>query len=160
MSAGAGPPAPRDALRVASAGLLGTGVARGAWLNAGTAREPVAVLGATAATRLGIDRAFAGQRIWLGGRWFDAAGILRPSPLAPGVDGSALIGYVAERRLGYASVAGGRRRPGPPSTINVRAADGREAAAQSLLARSAEPSACWRVARRRPPTPARRGGPS
>src|SRR5204863_10211167 len=34
---------------------LGTGIARGSWLNAGTAREPVAVLGAVAAERLGID---------------------------------------------------------------------------------------------------------
>src|SRR5215217_2233831 len=46
--------------------VLNTGVARGAWLNAGTAREPVAVLGAVAAERLGIDRVHADQRIWLG----------------------------------------------------------------------------------------------
>src|SRR4051812_3132657 len=41
--------------------VLGTGVARGAWLNAGTAREPVAVLGSVAAQRLGIDRTFPDQ---------------------------------------------------------------------------------------------------
>jgi len=46
--------------------VLNTGVARGSWLNAGTAREPVAVLGAVAADRLGIDRIHADQRIWLG----------------------------------------------------------------------------------------------
>jgi hypothetical protein len=36
--------------------VLGTGVARGNWLNEGTAREPIAVLGSAAAKRLGIGR--------------------------------------------------------------------------------------------------------
>ena len=36
--------------------VLNTGVARGSWLNEGTARVPVAVLGSAAAQRLGIDR--------------------------------------------------------------------------------------------------------
>ena len=75
--------------------VLGTGVARGAWLNAGTAREPVAVLGAAAAQRLGVDRVYPDQRIWLGDQWFSVAGILKPSPLAPDIDTSALIGYPA-----------------------------------------------------------------
>src|SRR4051812_40344603 len=57
--------------------VLGTGLARGAWLNPGTGREPVAVLGTTAAHRLGVDRAFPDQRIWLAGRWFNVAGVLR-----------------------------------------------------------------------------------
>ena len=51
----------------ASLGLLhtvGTSVAQGSYLNAATAQEPVAVLGAAAAQRLGIDRVFSGERIW------------------------------------------------------------------------------------------------
>ena len=60
--------------------VLRTGVARGTWLNEGTAREPVAVLGSTAAAQLGIDRVYPDQRIWLGGQWFYVAGILEPSP--------------------------------------------------------------------------------
>jgi putative ABC transport system permease protein len=36
--------------------VLDTGVARGTWLNQGTAREPVAVLGSVAAQQLGVDR--------------------------------------------------------------------------------------------------------
>jgi putative ABC transport system permease protein len=113
--------------------VLGTGVARGRWLNAGTAREPVAVLGPVAAERLGIDRVHAGQRIWLAGRWFNVAGILEPSPLATDVDVSALVGYpAAEKYLGY---------PGQPSTIYVRAATGHEAATQALLAPTANPEA-------------------
>ena len=92
--------------------VLNTGVARGSWLNAGTAREPVAVLGAVAAERLGIDRIHADQRIWLGGRWFNVAGILEPSPLATDIDTSALVGYPAARRyLGYISMDRGEQRP-------------------------------------------------
>jgi putative ABC transport system permease protein len=127
--------------------VLGTGVARGSWLNAGTAREPVAVLGAVAAQRLGIDRVHADQRIRLGGRWFNVAGTLEPSPLAPDIDTSALIGYPAARRyLGYVSlVHGGEQKAGPPSTIYVRTATGHEAAVQSLLAPTANPEAADEV---------------
>jgi len=88
--------------------VLGTGVARGNWLNEGTARVPVAVLGSAAAGRLGIDRVHADQRIWLGHQWFNIAGILNPSPLAPDIDNSALVGYpAAQTYLGYVSVASG-----------------------------------------------------
>jgi putative ABC transport system permease protein len=120
--------------------VLGTGVARGRWLNAGTAREPVAVLGAAAARQLGVDRVFPEQRVWLGHRWFSVAGILQPSPLAPDVDSSALVGYpAAQRYLGYVSLVRGGVRPGPPSSIYVRAATGHEAAVQSLLGQTANP---------------------
>jgi putative ABC transport system permease protein len=122
--------------------VLNTGVARGAWLNAGTAREPVAVLGSAAAKELGIDRVHPDGRIWLGHAWFNVAGILEPSPLASDIDSSALVGYPAARRyLGYLTMAGGEEKAGPPSTIYVRAATGHEAAVQSLLAQTANPEA-------------------
>ena len=115
--------------------VLGTGIARGRWLDEGTARLPVAVLGSVAAAQLGIDRVHADLRIRLGGRWFNVAGILRPSPLASEIDDSALIGYpAAEDHLGSISLV-------PPSSIYVRAATGHEAAVQSLLARTANPEA-------------------
>jgi putative ABC transport system permease protein len=122
--------------------VLGTGIARGAWLNDGTAREPVAVLGATAAEQLGIDRVHADQRIWLGGRWFNVAGILQPSPLAPDVDVSALVGYsAAQRYLGDVSLVRGERQAGPPSAIYVRADTDHVATVQALLAPTANPQA-------------------
>jgi putative ABC transport system permease protein len=127
--------------------VLDTGLARGDWLNEGTAREPVAVLGSIAALELGIDRVYPDQRIWLGGQWFNLAGILNPSPLEPDVDVSALIGYpAAQRYLGYVSIVHGARRTGPPSTIYVRAATGHEAAVQSLLAQTANPEAPYDAA--------------
>ena len=126
--------------------VLGTGMARGDWLNDGTAREPVAVLGSLAARQLGVDRVFPNQRIWLAGQWFNVAGILNPSPLATDIDDSALIGYrAAQTYLGYVSVVGGQPTAGPPSTIYVRAVIGHEAAVQSLLARTANPAAPYEV---------------
>jgi putative ABC transport system permease protein len=127
--------------------VLGTGLARGDWLNAGTAREPVAVLGSVAAQQLGIDRVYPGQRIWLGGQWFDVAGILNSSPLEPDIDVSAFVGYpAAQTYLGYVSVVRGEKKAGPPSTIYVRAATGREAAVQALLAQTANPEAPYEPA--------------
>ena len=92
--------------------VLGTGLARGEWLNAGTARLPVAVLGSVAAQQLGIDRLYPDQRIWLGGQWFNVAGILNPSPLEPDIDVSTLIGYPPLRRTSATSASStASRRP-------------------------------------------------
>jgi hypothetical protein len=126
--------------------VLNAGLARGAWLNPGTAREPVAVLGWAAAQRLGIDRIFPDQRIWLGGQWFNVAGILESSPLEPDIDNSALIGYpAAQRYLGYISLVQGERKAGPPSSIYVRADTDHVAEAQALLAPTANPQAADEV---------------
>jgi putative ABC transport system permease protein len=127
--------------------VLDTGLARGDWLNEGTAREPVAVLGSIAAQQLGIERVYPDQRIWLGGQWFNVVGILNPSPLEPDIDVSALIGYpAAQKYLGYVSVVRGEQQAGPPSTIYVRAATGYEAAVQAVLAQTADPEAPYEAA--------------
>jgi len=120
--------------------VLNAGLARGTWLNEGTAQVPVTVLGSTAAARLGIDHVNPELRVWLGHQWFTVAGILEPSSLAPEIDSSALIGYPAARTyLGYVSLVGGERQAGPPSSVYVRADVGHVAAVQSLLARTANP---------------------
>jgi MacB-like periplasmic core domain len=82
------PPVETNALSVDAATLnlptaAGTSLAQGRFLNAATAREPVAVLGATTAQLLGIDRIHPGLRIWVGGRWFYLAGILNSDTYAP-----------------------------------------------------------------------------
>jgi putative ABC transport system permease protein len=56
------------------------------YLNAATAREPVAVLGYEATQLLGIDRIWPGMRIWVGGQWFSVAGILNSATLAQQLD--------------------------------------------------------------------------
>jgi putative ABC transport system permease protein len=136
-----------NALEVQAASLnllqvIATGVAQGRYLNAATAREPVAVLGAVAAERLGFDRIYPGQRLWVGGRWFYVAGILKPAALADEVDTSVLVGYPAARRyLDYTSVSHGKPTVGHPSTIYVRAETEQVDAVQSLLAQTANPEA-------------------
>jgi putative ABC transport system permease protein len=122
--------------------VVRTDVARGNWLNEGTATEPVAVLGSVAAQRLGIEQIDPDERIWLGGQWFNIAGILQASPLEPDIDNSAMIGYpAAQTYLGYTSNLNGKTEVGPPSSIYVRVAVDHVAAVQSLLARTANPQA-------------------
>jgi putative ABC transport system permease protein len=110
---------------------VSTSVAQGRYLNAATAQEPVAVLGAAAAQRLGIDRVYSGERIWLGNQWFYVAGILRPAVLTPAIDDSVLVGFpAAEHYLHF---------DGHPSTIYLRAQTSQVNAVQSLLAATANP---------------------
>ncbi|MGH2949888.1 MAG: ABC transporter permease [Solirubrobacteraceae bacterium] len=136
-----------NALQVQAASLnlldvIATGVAEGKGLNAATATQPVAVLGAVAALRLGFDRVHESSRIWLGDQWFYLAGILEPSVLAPDIDTSVLIGYpAAGRHLDYVSVDRGEATTGPPSTIYVRAQTSEVNAVQSVLAQTANPEA-------------------
>ena len=123
-------------VQAATLGLLpvvGATVIRGAYLNPATEREPVVVLGAAAAQRLGIDRVYARERIWLGGQWFYVAGILSSAVLAPEIDSSALIGFPAARTyLGF---------DGHPTTIYVRSETSQVAAVQSVLGATANPEA-------------------
>jgi putative ABC transport system permease protein len=130
------PTAETNALSVQAASLglpaaVGTSIARGAYLNAATARQPVAVLGAAAAQRLGIDRIWPGERIWAGGQWFYVTGILRPAVLAPEIDSSVLIGYPAAGKY--------LRYGGHPSTIYLRAATSAVTGVDNLLAAQANP---------------------
>jgi len=101
-----------DAATLALPAAAGTSLAQGSYLNAATEREPVAVLGAAAAQRLGIDRIRPGMRIWAGGQWFYVTGILNPDTYAPEIDSAALIGFpAAEKYLHF---------DGNPSEIYVR----------------------------------------
>ena len=89
-----------NALTVDAASLnllsaIRTSVAQGSYLNAATATEPAVVLGAAAAQRLGIDRVYPHERVWLGDMWFYVIGILKHAALTSAVDDSALIGYAA-----------------------------------------------------------------
>jgi putative ABC transport system permease protein len=122
-------------IEAASRGLLaavGTSVAHGSYLDAAIAREPFCVLGAAAAQRLGIDRVFSGERIWVNNVWFYVAGILRPAALASDIDSSVLIGFpAAEKYLGF---------DGHPSTIYVRAQTAQVNAVDSLLGPTSNPA--------------------
>jgi putative ABC transport system permease protein len=119
------PPIETNAVSVDAATLglpaaAGTSLAQGRYLNAATARQPVAVLGATTAQLLGIDRVRPSMRIWVGpggtaGQWFYVTGILNPATYASEIDSSVLVGFpAAEKYLGF---------DGHPSEIYVRTTD-------------------------------------
>jgi putative ABC transport system permease protein len=120
----------------ASLGLLraiATTVGQGSYLNAATAQEPVCVLGAATAQRLGIDRVYSGERIWAGNLWCYVAGILNPVgfPALSAIDSSVLVGFpAAQRYFGF---------DGQPSTIYVRARSSQVNAVDNLLAATANP---------------------
>jgi putative ABC transport system permease protein len=123
-------------VQAASLGLppaVGTSIRTGRFLNGATANEPVAVLGAAAGQRLGIDRIYPGERIWVADQWFYVIGILRPATLAPEIDSSVLVGFpAAERYLGF---------DGHPTTIYVRSRTDQVEAVHSVLAATANPKA-------------------
>jgi putative ABC transport system permease protein len=142
------PPVETNGLTIAAASLglpaaAASSIAQGRFLNAATAREPVAVLGAEAARLLGIDQISPGERIWLcasaacpaDGQWFYLTGILRPVPdaYAPEINTSVLVGFpAAEKYLGL---------DGNPSQIYVRTVNNPAATTRihNLLGGQADP---------------------
>ncbi|MFB4267825.1 ABC transporter permease [Nonomuraea sp. GTA35] len=136
-----------NALTVSAASLglpaaVRTTIAQGRYLNAATARQPVAVLGSAAATRLGIARIHPGARIWVGGQWFYIAGILNPAPLSPEIDSSVLVGYPAAQRYLHFD--------GHPSMVYVRAQTDQVENVRQVLAATANPQEAGEVSVSRP----------
>jgi putative ABC transport system permease protein len=123
------------------AALSGT-VRSGVFLNAATVRYPAVVLGAATAAQLGIASVLPRERIWIGNRWFAVVGILEPLPLAPELDGSALVGYpIAERLLGF---------DGSTGTLYLRARPSLVPQVRSLLPATVSPAHPEEVAVSRP----------
>ena len=134
-----------DAATLNLPAVAGTSLAQGRFLNAATAREPVAVLGAETAQLLGIDRIRPGMRIWIGGQWFYVTGILSKDTYAPEIDSAVLVGFpAAEKYL---------RFDGHPSEIYVRTTENDQAVTTTvdgLLGAQANPERPGQVAVSRP----------
>jgi putative ABC transport system permease protein len=127
-----------NALTVQAASLnlptsLSVTVAQGVYLNAASATEPVAVLGSAAAQRLGIDRLYPGERIWVADQWFYLSGILAPAELTPEIESAVIVGFPAAERYLASN--------GHANAIYVRAETQQVAAVQSVLAQTANPEA-------------------
>ena len=106
-------------------------LATGRWFDDASRAQPVAVLGAEAAERLGIDR--VGDRIFIGGQWYAVLGILDAAGLASDIDAAAILGdhWVRDNFVGEGI--------GEISSIYVRAQPGRINAVRELLAHAASP---------------------
>ena len=121
-----------DAASLALPSAVETSMAKGTFLNAATATEPVCVLGAAAAQRLGIDRVYPGERVWFDNTWFYVSGILKPAVLTPEIDSEVLVGFpAAEKYLNF---------DGHPSEIYLKVNPSSETASvDSVLAATANP---------------------
>lgn len=90
-----------------------TALRQGRWLDSATQRYPTAVLGATAAQRLGMTH--SGAQLNIGGVQHTVIGILAPSALAPELNTSVLIGDTNAREQFEFS--------GAPTTLFERSRD-------------------------------------
>lgn len=105
-------------------------IAQGEWFNRATERFPTTVLGATAAQRLGVSA--PGAHISVGGVSHEVLGILKPSPLAPQLNTSVLVGgpHAAEQ-LEFS---------GSPTTLFERSSDETVAQVREVIPATLNPT--------------------
>ncbi|WP_422734711.1 ABC transporter permease [Micromonospora sp. WMMD558] len=121
---------------------VGLSPVSGHWLSQPTADFPTAVLGWTAAQRLGIDDAAARPQIVLGKHRFTVVGVLRPVPLAEDLDRAVFVGWsAAENYLGF---------DGNATTVYTRTAEDAVAEVRKALPRTVKPGAPHEVLVSRP----------
>ncbi len=107
-------------------------VREGVWLDEGSRRLPVAVLGAAAAARLGISE--VGVRVWIGAQWYVVIGILNSAGLAEQLDSAAFLGDDWARDHAVTS-----REDDTIDSVFVRVAPGQVAAVREVIANAANP---------------------
>jgi putative ABC transport system permease protein len=121
-------------VQAASADLLATlngSMVSGAFLNPATEHYPSVVLGNGAAKTLGIASVTPATRVWIANHWFDVAGIMAPTTIAPEIDRSALVGFsIAQSELNFDT---------HPTTLYLRADPNQVTAVQGVLGRTANP---------------------
>ncbi|MEW9551334.1 ABC transporter permease [Nonomuraea sp. NPDC050783] len=112
---------------------IGATLRDGGWLNQATERYPAAVLGSSAARRLGIGAAGPDTQVVVGGVRFTVIGVLNPVALATELDSGVLVGWpVAEERLGF---------DGHPTTLYTRSEESQLESVREVLAATANPEA-------------------
>ena len=111
---------------------LGASLAHGTFLNAATARYPAVVLGAEAASLLGINNLANPTQVWLGGHWFTVVGILNPVEPGHQMDSMAFIGFpIAEQYFGF---------DGHPTELYLRSVPSQVNAVAAVLPATVNPA--------------------
>jgi putative ABC transport system permease protein len=111
---------------------LGVTLAHGRFLNAATARYPAVVLGAEAASLLGISNLAHPAQVQIGGRWFTVIGIMHRVELETQMDSMAFVGFpIAERYFGF---------DGHPTELYVRAVPSQVNAVSAVLPATVSPA--------------------
>jgi putative ABC transport system permease protein len=114
----------------------GATIAHGTFLNAATTRYPAVVLGAEAASLLGISDLAHPTQVWIGGRWFTVVGIMNPVPtpveqITP-IDAMAFIGFpIAEQDFAF---------DGHPTDLYVRSVYTQVSAVDAVLPATVDPA--------------------
>jgi putative ABC transport system permease protein len=111
---------------------VGARLRSGVFFDAATSSYPVAVLGTTAASHLGVTDAGAQIQVWIADRPFLVIGLLAPVALAPELDRSVLVGWPEAEALGVFD--------GHPTTVYVRTQVDSVAIVRAILARTADPA--------------------
>ncbi|MET7333788.1 ABC transporter permease [Nonomuraea sp. NPDC005650] len=112
---------------------VGATLRSGTWLNAATERYPAAVLGSSAAQRLGVGSIGPDTQVVIGSVRFAVVGVMNPVALATELDSGVLVGWpVAESRLGF---------DGHPTTLYTRSEEAKLEAVRQVLAGTANPEA-------------------
>jgi putative ABC transport system permease protein len=110
---------------------LGATLAHGAFLNPATTHFPAVVLGAEAASLLGIDNLADPTQVWIGGHGFTVVGTLKPIQLVTQMDSMAFIGFpIAEQYFGF---------DGRPSELYVRSVPSQDNAVAAVLPATVSP---------------------
>ena len=124
------------------AATIGAPVRDGRFLTDADLNLPTIVLGADAATTLGITNLDADPMVYVGDTWFTVVGILDRAPLFPNLDTTAFIGLpIAEKR--FAATAA-------PSSVFVVANKDQVEPVRAVLAATANPQSPGEVQVSRP----------
>jgi len=122
-------------------GVLGGEFASGHWIDDRADAPPQAVLGAGAATSLGIDVVGPGTRVWIGGQWVQVVGVLQPVQLAEDLDQQVFVPRGLAQQLGF---------DGAPTAVYTRVVPDRVEQARDVLAGAIRPGAPQDVGVTRP----------
>jgi putative ABC transport system permease protein len=111
---------------------MGVSLADGTFLNAATTHFPAVVLGAEAASVLGIRNLSHPTEVWLGGHWFTVVGVLKPVELVSELDSAAFIGFpIAEQYFGF---------DGHPTQLYVRTVPSQVNAVSAVIPATVNPT--------------------
>ncbi|WP_420369734.1 ABC transporter permease [Curtobacterium sp. L1-20] len=122
-------------------GVLGGTLASGRWVDPAPDAPAQVVLGAGAATALGIGHAGPDSAVWLGGRWVPVVGVLEPLALAEDLDTVVFVPRGTAEELGF---------DGHPTAVHTRVDPERVAASRAVLANAISPGSPQDVGVTRP----------
>ena len=121
--------------------VLGGALASGRWIDDAPGAPAQVVLGADAATALGIDAVGPDTRVWTGGQWVQVVGVLESMQLASDLDNQVFVPRDLARTLGFT---------GAPTAVYARVDPEHVGRARDLLAGAVSPAAPQDVGVTRP----------